>query len=70
VRRIFGATGVRVLALSRLRFGPFSVEACGEAGWYRLTEEEVAGFYAAQGLELPARVIEVEPAPLPSLPPG
>jgi pseudouridine synthase len=61
VRRIFGATGVRVVELVRLRFGPFSLDACGPEGWVRLSEDEALAFYAQQGLELPARVVEVQP---------
>lgn len=64
VRRIFGATGVRVLDLVRLSFGPFSREVCRPHGWHRLDEAALTAFYASQGLELPPLEVEVEPVPV------
>jgi len=61
VRRIFGATGVRVMALTRLRMGPFDLTMCGADGVHRVEEEALEAFYRDQGLELPPREVEVQP---------
>jgi len=69
VRRIFGATGVRVTALTRLRFGPFDLAVCGKEGLHRVDDVTLEAFYKAEGLELPDREVEVEPmasTPLPA----
>ncbi|MEL6196114.1 MAG: pseudouridine synthase [Myxococcota bacterium] len=48
VRRMFAATGNRVVTLSRIRLGGLELDGLDEAAWKLLTQEEKARIFAGQ----------------------
>jgi len=59
VRRIFAATGARVLALRRTSFGPFDLGDLRGQPVRRLDEEELIATCQELGLSLPDSILEV-----------